>query len=99
MALGKSIDSFNIAEGNGKTTVADRRRYFEIARGSTLECAAIQDVLFVVKALDESQHHKRKSHLDRIAAMLSKLGGRGHRIKEEAVAYGAFDSDSAAGKS
>ena len=30
----------NIAEGNGKTAEADRRRYFEIARGSALECAA-----------------------------------------------------------
>ena len=26
----------NIAEGNGKTADADRRRYFEIARGSAL---------------------------------------------------------------
>ncbi len=34
----------NIAEGNGKATEADRRRFFEIARGSTLECGAIQDV-------------------------------------------------------
>ena len=41
----------NIAEGNGKTGQADRRRYFEIARGSTLECAAIQDILVVGKAI------------------------------------------------
>ncbi len=45
-----------------------------------------------MKALDDAQHHKRKSNLDRIAAMLSKLGGRGYCAKEEAVAYGAFDS-------
>jgi len=31
----------NIAEGNGKTSNGDRRRYFEIARGSALECSAI----------------------------------------------------------
>jgi hypothetical protein len=31
--------ALNIAEG----TNADRRRYFEIARGSALECAAIED--------------------------------------------------------
>ena len=50
----------NIAEGNGKTSEADRRRYFEIARGSALECAATQDVLVVGKALDrkESRQHK-----------------------------------------
>ena len=43
--------SLNTAEGSGKTAEADRRRYFEIARGSALECAGIQDVLVVGKAL------------------------------------------------
>ncbi|MEM1222289.1 MAG: four helix bundle protein [Verrucomicrobiota bacterium] len=43
----------NIAEGNGKSTAADRRRFFEIARGSALECAAVQDVLFACDALDQ----------------------------------------------
>jgi four helix bundle protein len=68
----------NIAEGNGKTGEADRRRYFEIARGSALECAAIQDVLRVGNTLDEMEHQQRKKHLDRITTMLSKLGGRGY---------------------
>ncbi|WP_207787811.1 four helix bundle protein [Candidatus Thiosymbion oneisti] len=35
----------NVAEGNGKFTAPDQGRYFGIACGSTLECAAIQDVL------------------------------------------------------
>jgi four helix bundle protein len=70
----------NIAEGNGKTAGADRRRYFEIARGSTLECAAIQDVLVVGKALDGEESQERKKELDRMAAMLSRLGGRGYCV-------------------
>jgi four helix bundle protein len=35
----------NIAEGNGKFTKPDRCRFFDIARGSALECAAALDVL------------------------------------------------------
>lgn len=34
----------NIAEGNGKFTSADRCRYFDNARGSTLECSACLEV-------------------------------------------------------
>ena len=68
----------NIAEGNGKSSVADRRRYFEIARGSTLECAAIQDVLVAGGAIALTENLCRKKELDRIAAMLSRLGGRGY---------------------
>ena len=51
----------NIAEGNGKTADADRRQYFEVAHGSALACAAIQDVLVVAKALDEAQSQSRKN--------------------------------------
>jgi len=72
----------NIAEGNGKTAKADRRRYFEITRGSAMECAAIQDVLVVGKALGREESRERKIELDRIAAMLSRLGGRGYCVKE-----------------
>jgi hypothetical protein len=72
---------------------ADRRRYFEIARGSALECAAIQDVLDVGKALDEAESQNRKTELDRMAAMLSLLGGRGYQVREEATAYDGNPTD------
>ena len=98
----------NIAEGNGKTADADRRRYFEIARGSALECAAIQDVLVVGKALDKTESRSRKQELDRMAAMLSRLGGRGYQVREGQAIYGKgaddfdpdfdFDLDEEAGK-
>ena len=68
----------NIAEGNGKATKADRRRYFEIARGSALECAAIQDVLEVCGALTPALNEQGKELLDRIVAMLTRLGGRNY---------------------
>ena len=74
----------NIAEGNGRTTDADRRRFFEIARGSVLECAAIQDVLVVGKGLAEDVSQDHKGELDRMAAMLSRLGGRGYTLRDGA---------------
>ena len=61
---------------------ADRRRYFEIARGSALACAAIQDVLVVEKGLDKAESRQCKGELDRITALLSRLGGRGDGVKE-----------------
>jgi len=72
----------NIAEGNGKASNSDRRRYFDIARGSVLECAAIQDVLVVGRVLHESESQERKNLLDRMAVMLSRLGGRGYDMDE-----------------
>src|SRR5262245_58974917 len=60
----------NIAEGNGKATDGDRRRYFEIARGSALECGAIQDVLEICGGLSSEENAKAKAVLDRIVAML-----------------------------
>jgi len=83
----------NIAEGNGKTAEADRRRYFEIARGSAMECAAIQDVLTVGNALSSEENRERKIELDRIAVMLSRLGGRGYCVKEGTGSYGRADFD------
>jgi four helix bundle protein len=45
----------NIAEGNGKHTSADRCRYFDIARGSAIECTACLDVLIAKKKIDEDK--------------------------------------------
>ena len=83
----------NIAEGNGKATDGDRRRYFEIARGSALECGAIQDVLQVCGALGTEENARRKATLDRIVAMLTKLGQRGYTIHEESDEYRVSKND------
>jgi four helix bundle protein len=84
----------NIAEGNGKATDGDRRRYFEIARGSALECGAIQDVLEVCGALSTEDNASTKAVLDRIVAMLTKLGRRGYSVAEEAAGYAGAGIDS-----
>ncbi len=63
----------NVAEGNGKRSLADRSRFFEIARGSALECAACLDVLVVRKRLASAEAAQGKTTLIRIVSMLSKL--------------------------
>ena len=51
------------------------------------------DYVAWVWALDQKQYEERKGHLDRIAAMLSKLGGRGYTVKEGSTEYGTDDPD------
>ncbi|MEJ2690062.1 MAG: four helix bundle protein [Deltaproteobacteria bacterium] len=63
----------NIAEGNGKRSAADRKRFLEIARGSALECAAVLDELRVMKAISQSETNEGKEILHRIVSMLSRM--------------------------
>ena len=58
-----------------------------------MECAAIQDILMVGNVLDRDESREHKLELDRIAAMLSRLGGRGYGLKEGSEAYGKTDFD------
>ena len=62
----------NVAEGNGKFTKPDRCRYFDNARGSSLECAAALDVS-VAKAICEPA--EIQSGKDRLRGMVSMLVG------------------------
>ncbi|HCC20323.1 MAG TPA: four helix bundle protein [Verrucomicrobiales bacterium] len=63
----------NIAEGNGKHTPADRCRFFDIARGSALECAACLDVLVAKKVIEEGKADEGKAMLVKIVSMLVGL--------------------------
>ena len=77
----------NIAEGNGKYTAPDRCRFFDIARGSALECAACLDVLVAKKRLAEAE--QGKEILVRIVSMLVGLirSTSAVRIHEERAEY------------
>ena len=63
----------NIAEGAGKFSPGDKRRFYLTAAGSTTECAAIVDVCLRLKLLTPEVHQTAKGMLDRIMAMLVKL--------------------------
>ena len=63
----------SIAEGNGKRSLTDRARFLDIARGSALECAAIQDVVDVSGGPNQETSVELKSKLVRIVAMLTRM--------------------------
>ena len=75
----------NIAEGNGKRSLKDRARFFDIARGSSFECASIQDVLVVTGGLDDSTSRDLKSKLKRIVSMLTRMAMKFDGIQETSV--------------
>src|SRR5438309_7843370 len=63
----------NIAEGNGKYAPKDRCRFFDIAHGSALECAAGLDVLVAKGKLTLDEIRPGKERLQRIVRMLMGL--------------------------
>ena len=65
--------ALNIAEGAGKTATADKRRYYEIAKGSAMESAAVCDILYRIRLLEVSQHQQCKDLLHQIISMHSRM--------------------------
>ena len=63
----------NVAEACGKTTMTDRQRFFAIARGSAMECAAIIDICEILGILSPDVRQQSKQYLLRIVQMLSRL--------------------------
>ncbi len=69
----------NIAEGAGKFSRPEKRRYYQIAAGSVTECAAILDVCSCLTAIDAGTHAEGKALAERMLAMLVKLSNRMQR--------------------
>ena len=64
--------ALNLAEGNGKFTGPDRCRFFDISRGSALECAAALDVV-VAQGRFAVEVAQGKERLRKIVSMLVGL--------------------------
>ena len=77
----------NIAEGNGKQSLKDKNRFFEIARGSALECAAIHDILMAIETKGDDLNQRGKSDLRRIVSMLTRLIQRSVRDTQDTIEY------------
>jgi four helix bundle protein len=63
----------NIAEGAGKLSKGDKRRYYLTARGSATESAALLDVCLRLRVLEEPLHRTGKETVVRIVSMLIRL--------------------------
>jgi four helix bundle protein len=63
----------NLAEGNGRFTVADRRQFFGIARGSVRECVPLLEIALRRGVLPADAHERLRADLEEISRMVSGL--------------------------
>jgi four helix bundle protein len=63
----------NVAEGAGKLSKADKRRYYPTARGSATESAALLDVCLGLRLIGEAEHRTGKATIVRVVSRLIKL--------------------------
>ena len=63
----------NIAEGAGRTSKADKAKYYTNARGSAMESAAHLDVMRVEELIVAEHYARGTELLERVVAMLTKL--------------------------
>jgi four helix bundle protein len=83
----------NLAEGNGKRSHPERCRYFDIARGSGVECAGCLDVLVARRKLPTDVAERGKAILIEVVSMTAGLiahfSDERHEVREEQASYGA----------
>ena len=63
----------NIAEGNGRYSELDHRRFLDVAEGLAVKVAAYLDLAVQKLALTQLQCEPGKALLERIVAMLSGM--------------------------
>ena len=65
--------SLNIAEGSGKTTGPDQRRFYAMARGSAMECGAVIDACVALNLIGADRAKDANELLESAVRMLSKM--------------------------
>ena len=63
----------NIGEGAGKTSSAERAHCHAIARGESMECGTILDVVRLIRVLPETELLQAKQLVVRMVEMLTKM--------------------------
>jgi len=65
--------ALNIAEGNGKYSGKDRCRYFDITKGSSLECSSCLGLLFAKELISNDALIEGRERLKEIVMMIMGL--------------------------
>jgi len=63
----------NLAEGSGKMSNRDKLRFYAIARGSAMECAAICDVIVLIEPRLKQSATSAKQVLEQITRILTTI--------------------------
>ncbi|MDC0357946.1 four helix bundle protein, partial [Oligoflexia bacterium] len=63
----------NLAEGAGKQTPKDKKRFYGYARGSALECGAIIDCCLTMDIITLSHVETAKPKIIQVVKILSKM--------------------------
>ena len=80
----------NIAEGCGRSRRLDRARFFVIATGSAMECAAILDIADRLNVGPPAGRIRLRGHIEAVVAMLIRLttatrGGKAPKTRPPSV--------------
>ena len=77
--------ALNIAEGAGKGTGKDQAKFYNIAKGSSLECGACLDVLVAMRGAESTDIERGKELLIEIVSMLTALAATTspNRVRED----------------
>lgn len=65
--------ALNIAEGNGRWGIKERKQFFRIARGSCHECVPLLELIEVSGMIDKGKHKQLHEELTVISKMINAL--------------------------
>jgi len=63
----------NIAEGSGKFSIPDKRKFYTISRGSVYECVSLFEIILEEKQINDDQSKNFYQKLEVVSKMLLGL--------------------------